>query len=104
MSPSNGTAVDTEFTFRADLFTDDVDDFPLKYKFGYVEIQDDGEEVETYLGFQNPQKRKRTKLAQGLFDRQSRNLTFVFTVRSSRNAYVEDKSIGGYQGDLMFSV
>lgn len=76
VSPSNGTAVDTEFTFRADLFTDDVDDFPLKYKFGYVEIKD-GQEVVTYLGFQNPQKRKRTQLAQGMFDRQSRNLSFL---------------------------
>ncbi len=70
MEPDNGTAVDTEFTFRADLFTDDSDDMPLKYKFGYFEMKD-GVEVESYLGFQNPQKKKRATLAQGLFNSQA---------------------------------
>ena len=65
VEPSNGTAVDTEFTFRVDLFTDDEEDLPLKYKFGYYEMKD-GAEVESYLGFKNPQKSKRATLAQGL--------------------------------------
>ena len=67
VSPSNGTAVDSEFTFRADLFTDDVDDYPLMYKFGFYAIVD-GKEVKKYLGLQNARKRKRAKLPQGLFD------------------------------------
>ena len=69
VEPSNGTAVDTEFTFRANLFTDDPDDYPLKYSFGYFEKKD-GEEVQTYLGFQNPQTSKRATLPQGLFNNQ----------------------------------
>lgn len=65
MSPSSGTALDTEFTFRAERFSDDEDDMPLSYQFGYYEVVD-GEEVVSYLGFRNPQNSKKKKLAQGL--------------------------------------
>ena len=73
MSPSNGTAVETEFTLRAQLFTDNKADYPLKYKFGYY-VTEDGKEVKRYLGFQNDRNSRRRQLAQGLFDRQSRSL------------------------------
>jgi len=76
VSPSSGTAVDTQFTLRAGLFTDDLADYPLKYKFGFYAIED-GKEVKRYLGLQNARQRKRVTLAQGLFHRQARNPTFL---------------------------
>lgn len=82
--PLNGTAVDTEFTFRTELFSDDLDDYPLKYKFGFYGIKD-GKEVKRYLGLQNTRNRKRAKLPQGLFDRQSSNTIFVFTFKCIHN-------------------
>ena len=77
VSPSNGTAIDTVFTFRVvENFNDDADDYPLKYKFGFYVIED-GKEVKRYLGFKNVLNRKRAKLPKGLFDRQSSNAIFL---------------------------
>lgn len=76
VTPSNGTAVDTKFTFRTDLFNDDSDDLPLMYKFGFY-VMEDGKEVKKYLSFLYAWNLKVVTLPQGLFDRQSSNAIFL---------------------------
>ena len=75
VSPSNGTALETEFTFRALLFTDKAD-YPLNYKFGFYATED-GKEVKIYSGVKSAQNTRSTQLAQGLFHRQSRSLIIM---------------------------
>lgn len=75
VTPVSGTVLDTEFTFRADQFNDDPEDYPLKYQFGYYELID-GEETASIISLPNQRKSRKFSLPQG--DENNNNTLRVF--------------------------
>ena len=65
VTPASGTVLDTEFTLRAAQFSDDPDDYPLTYQFGYYELIN-GEEFASVISLPNRRKKRKVTLPQGL--------------------------------------